>query len=69
MFALTADSAWGYQRVPVLMFVFGISGRAIILANAAIVNVLLVTASGWWGMMTLEQTVKDTADNGLVLGN
>ncbi len=51
------------------MFSFGISGRAIILAIAAIVNVLLVTASGWWGMMTLEQSVKDTADNGLVLGN
>jgi hypothetical protein len=51
------------------MFSFGISGRAIILAVAAIVNVLLVTASGWWGMATLERSVQETAQVGLVLGN
>ena len=51
------------------MFTFGISGRAVILAVAAIVNVLLVTASGWWGMTTLEHSVQGTAQVGLVLGN
>jgi methyl-accepting chemotaxis protein len=47
----------------------GISGRAILLAAFAILNVFLLAGSGWWGSSTLEQTVQKTATVGTVLGN
>lgn len=47
----------------------GISGRTVALTVVAILNLLLLAGSGWWGMQRLETAVVETSNVGSVLGN
>lgn len=48
---------------------FGITGRTTALAVVAVLNLIFLAGSGWWGISTLETAVAGTARVGTVLGN